>query len=417
MTTHGPNLRSIAWRNLWRNRRRTVVTLSSIAFGVLLAGTLTGMADWRWTEVINLGARMGAGHVTLQHPEFLDLPSLGRTVRWSDVDRDALLANPGVARTVMRVSGQVMLATAGESLAASFVAFDPAVEDENTLSMLPNVVEGEMLPRATGRGIVLGERLAELLGTRLGRKVVYTVTDKNGEIVSELARVTGIVRTGAPSVDARLCLLPIGTIREVLGYAADEGTQIAVFLEDHRESYAMAARLGTTFDSRVAAVTWAELQPDLAGFIAIKVGGMIFMELLILLLIGAGIFNTLFMSVMERLREFGILMAIGFSPGRLFRLVMWESLWLGIVGIVVGVVVTAWPYWALATKGIDLSGLAGDANFEIAGGVMEPVLRVAIYPENALYIAAVILGATLLAGLYPAWRAGRVVPVESIKLV
>lgn len=414
---NGPGLARMAWRNLWRNRRRTLVTLSSISFGVLLAGLLTGMGDWQWRQVIDLAARMGGGHVSLQHNELLERPSLSRTVLWDDSLRELLVHVPEAERAVMRISGPVMLATASDSQAAAFLAFDPEREDSSTLPALEDITAGEGFSSSRDRGIILGARLAELLGCRLGSKVVYTMTDRHGEIVSALARVRGIVTTGAPGVDARLCLLAADSAREVLGYETDEGTQIGVFLNDYRSSDAVAVRLAAALQAPTAALTWSQLQPDLASIVSLKLGGMLFMELLILSLITAGIFNTLFMSVMERLREFGILMAIGFSPGQLYRLVLWESLWLALVGLVAGVVILAPPYLYIASHGIDLTAAMGDEGLEIASGVMQPILRVDIYPEHAAAIAAAILAATLLAGLYPAWRAGRVVPVETITLV
>ena len=99
---------------------------------------------------------------------------------------------------------------------------------------------------------------------------------------------------------------------------------------------------------------WHQTQPELAGFITMKVAGARSSKLIIMILVAAGIFNTLFVSVMERMREFGIMMAIGFSPARLFGLVMWESLWLGLVGLVLAAAVTAGPYYYLATTGLDL---------------------------------------------------------------
>jgi len=136
-----------------------------------------------------------------------------------------------------------------------------------------------------------------------------------------------------------------------------------------------------------------------------------------MILVAAGIFNTLFVSVMERMREFGIMTAIGFSPVRLFGLVMWESLWLGLTGLAAAVLVTAGPYIYLWKHGVDLSAMTGGESSEVAGVAMDPVLHVNIFPENAGWIAVAVLLATLLSGIYPAWRAGRVVPVESIKLV
>jgi len=192
---------------------------------------------------------------------------------------------------------------------------------------------------------------------------------------------------------------------------------VAVFLSDSRRSEAVAQRLGQAVGSDVAALTWDEVQPELAGFIAMKVEGARFMEIIIAILVAAGIFNTLFVSVMERMREFGIMMAIGYSPGQLFGTVMLESLWLGVVGIVACAIVTIGPYLYLVHTGVDVSAMTGGAATEVAGVGFDPTLRVGIFPENVVITAVAILVATLAAGLYPAWRAGNVVPVESIRLV
>lgn len=413
----GTSLSAMAWRNLWRNRRRTAITLIGIAFGTMLAILFTGIGDSSWTKMINMAARMGGGHVTIQHAEFLDRPSLTKTVAGADRLRASSQDEKGVVRSVSRIAGHAMLATAGQNMGAFFIAIDPDQEDADTLAVFDTVVKGKMLDSARGRGILLGERLAENLGVKLGRKVVYTLTDKQGEIVSGLARVTGIVRTGAPSMDAGLCVLPINAVREVLGYGPEEATQVAFFVEDHRDSPAIAARLGKYLGPDSRSVTWDRNNPELAGFIAMKIWGTRFFEILIMILVAAGIFNTLFVSVMERMREFGIMMAIGFSPFRLFRLVMWETLWLGIVGIIASAFVAAGPYAYLSRYGIDFSAMTGGQSSEVAGVAMIPVMYVKIFPENAIIIAVVVLLATLASGIYPAWRAGRVAPVESIKLV
>ncbi|MGD8726337.1 MAG: FtsX-like permease family protein [Gemmatimonadales bacterium] len=416
MKARGTSMTVMAWRNLWRNRRRTLLTLSSIGFGVFLAVLFTGMQDRNWNDMINFAARLGAGHVTLQHEEYLDAPTLSKTVQGTGALRELVLREPGVTRVVERIVGQTMLNTAWESRGAGFIAIDPAAEDTTTFTVLGSIVEGEPLVTGSDGGLILGEQLARNLGVGLGDKIVYMMTDKTGEIVSGLARVSGIVRTGAPSVDRGLCLLPIEAVREVLGYDEDEVTQIAAFIDDQRRAEAIADRLNAEVPSGVAAHPWNEIQRELAAFVALKVGGALFMEALIAVLVAAGIFNTLFVSVMERLREFGIMLAIGWSPGRLFRLVVLESAWLGVLGLVGAVLITALPYWYLATTGIDAAALMGQT-MEVSGIAMPSTFRVGIFPEHAVIIAVAAFVATLLAGLYPAWKAGRVDPVETIKLV
>jgi ABC-type lipoprotein release transport system permease subunit len=411
----------MAWRNLWRHRRRTLLTLSSIAFGTMLAWLFTGLGDANWRQMIDLAARLGGGHVTLQHAEYLDQSTLSRSVRETTTLAAIALEEPEVVRVVTRISGNLMIASPSRNYGAGFIAFDPESEDVETLSLL-EALEGEPFRSSDQGGIVLGAKLAENLHVGIGSKVVYTLTDKQGEIVQEAVRVTGILRTGSPTVDGALALLPIEYVRRSLRYEPDEAGQVAVFLGDQRAADAVAKRLGEEIAARngerVAALPWHKLQPELAGFIAMKVGGAWIMEAIIMLLVTAGIFNTIFVSVMERMREFGILRALGWSPGQLGRLVLTESALLAAAGIALGLLVTAGPYWYLNRVGFDLLGAVMDGQgAEVAGIAMTSRMYVDIYPEHALMIGGAALCATLLSGVYPAWRAGHVDPSESIRLV
>jgi ABC-type lipoprotein release transport system permease subunit len=404
---------ALAWRNLWRNPRRTWLTLSAIVFGTFLSVMFTAMQDRSFADMIDLAARLGGGHVLLQHPAYRDEPTLSHRVGGVSALRARAEADPRVVRTVARVTGQLMVQTPTNQLGAGFVAFEPSEEDDSTLSFLRGV-EGTL--QAGPHDIVLGRRLASNLKVGLGGKVVYTFVGVDGEIVSGLGRVSGVVETGAPSVDGGLVLLPLAAVREVGGFGPDEATTVGVYLRDSRRSGDVVDALGPGLPAGVAALGWSEAQPDLSGFIAMKVGGARFMEAVLMILVAAGIFNTLFMSVMERSREFGVLAAIGCSRGRLFAMVMWESLWLGLLGLAGAALVTAGPYWYLSTHGIDLSARLGAAPMEVAGVGMPSVLKIGIFPENLALVAAFALGATLTAGLWPAWQASRVPPVEAIRL-
>lgn len=412
----GSTLPKMAWRNLWRNTRRTMIALVSFAFGILLAILFTGMGDDTYGKMVELAARSGSGHVTFQHPDFQDTPTLKKTVTDTPALRDLALSDPRVDRVVTRIAGPAMLATAKDSVGASFMAIDPTQEDTESLAVYDGVAEGSMFASADDDGIIVGRVLAENLSLELDRKLVYTMTDKAGEMVSNMARVRGIVDTGDANIDGGLALLTVGTARKALGYGPGEATQVAVFVGDQRDARAVADALGAAAPGDVAVLDWQETMPDLAGFISMDRAGSVFFQIIIMLLLAAGIFNSLFVSVMERMREFGIMMAVGFSPAHLFGLVMWESLWLGLVGLVAAAVTTAWPYYHFHTVGLDFSEMVG-GTYEVSGVTLDPIIYVDIFPEKLIVIAAVAVFATLLAGLYPAWRAGRVVPVESIKLV
>ncbi len=414
----GPKLASMAWRNLWRHRRRTLLTLSSIAFGGFLAVLMTAMQDQSFADFIDTAARLGSGHVTIQHLEYQDSPTLTRTVPDAGTPSATAAADRDVGLVVPRTAGQTLLSTAHDSFGAIFIAYDPQAETEDSFRLADGLKSGAMFETKDDSGIILGARLAQNLGAELGTKVVYTLTDRSGEIVAGMGRLKGIVETGSRGLDSGLCLLPIGTVRSLLGYDPTETTQVAVFIDDSRRALAVRDRLRSELGAGTAVLTWDQIQPELNAFIALKVGGGRVMIVIIALLVAAGIFNTLFVSVMERVREFGIMVALGYSAAQLFRLVIWESVWLAILGMLASIATIAWPYWYLNTHGLDMSAAFAQegAVAEISGVGFDMVMRIGIFPEHALAIAASVLFATVAAGLYPAWKAGRVEPAETIRL-
>jgi ABC-type lipoprotein release transport system permease subunit len=413
----GPKLATIAWRNLWRQKRRTILTLISIAFGLFLAVLMMSMQDRTFSDFVDTAARLGSGHVVIHHHEYLDTPSLGRTVQGSGALRDLAMQDERVESVVDRIMGEAMVATAHDSFGAGFIAYDPEAESAESFDFLEGIVQGEWYTTADDKGIILGKTLASNLGAELGDKIVYTLMDKDGEIVAGMGRLSGTFGTGSPQGDASLFLLPIDKARQTLGYAADEATHVGVYLHDNRDSAAVAASLDLELGADQEASSWAEVAPDLNAFVAMKRGGGKFFLIVIALLITAGIFNTLFMSVMERVREFGILIALGYSSGQIFRMVMWESVYLAIVGLAVGGAITAWPYKWLADNGIDMTEMYAGQDVSVGGVGFDMHMNCGIYFESWVTIILAILFATLAAGLYPAWKAGRVEPVDSIKLV
>lgn len=404
-----------AWLNLWRRKRRTLITAFSIGFGVLLAVTFTGTGDYAYTNMINAGAAMGMGHVTVQPQGYSKTPTLDRWLTGAGEAREQILSLPGVEGALVRITGQAMFASAHKSIGGMFLAFDPNVENGEQNLFLRSISEGKAPEPGDRRGALIGERLAKKLGLKLGRKLVYTTTDKNGEIVSEIARVRGLFHTGVDEIDGAMALLTLDGVRTTLGYGPSDATLVAVLLDDQRhaeETQRAIQKLVGTPEREV--LSWKESQPDLAGIIAMDRGGNYISQLLVGLLIAAGIFNTLLMSVLERTREFGIMLAIGMAPRTLFRLVVAESFWLALLGLLLGLLITAPWYYYLHQIGIDFSdALGGDYS---AGGVLvDPIFRIRLYLESAVAILVGVFGLTLAAGIYPAWKAARVPPVESLK--
>ncbi|MEE9386195.1 MAG: ABC transporter permease, partial [Nannocystaceae bacterium] len=245
----------------------------SIAFGGFLAVIMTAMQDRSFADFIDTAARMGGGHVTLAHPGYSRRRTLAHTVPNGESLADLAMADEDVRHAVARITGQTMLSTARDSQGAAFIAIDPDKETERTFALWDGLIAGRRFVGDEKRGIVLGERLAKRLGVETGKKVIYTLIDKEGEVVAGMARLSGIIKTGVPGVDGGLCLLPLAQVRELLGYGVEEATAVAVFVPDSRDSHDVAERLAPLIGEQVSALTWDEAQPQLASFIAMKVGG------------------------------------------------------------------------------------------------------------------------------------------------
>ena len=408
-------LGKIAWRNLWRRKRRTLITGISIGFGVMLAVTFTGTGDYGYTNMINSSATMGLGHVTIGPQGYNQTPSLDKRLRNTGQLRDRVLAMSGVDDAIVRIMGQAMFASASKTIGGMFMGIDPAQESPQQNLLIRSLVQGKVFSGTDGRGVVVGNKMAKKLNLRIGKKLVYTTTDVNGEIVSEIARVTGIFKTGVNEVDGGMVLLPISSVRATLNYDAQDATLVAVIINDQRDAEGMRDRISLAqSDPRIEVLSWQQTQAELAGLITLDRGGNYISQFLIGLLIAAGILNTLLMSVLERTREFGVMMAVGMSPKTLFRLVVVESLWLAIIGIVIGIIITAPWYAYLHYVGLDFSGALGE-DYSAAGILVDPLIRIRLYKESIIAILTGVFSLTLLAGLYPAWRAGRIPPVESLK--
>lgn len=409
-------LNTMALRTLSRNKRRTLITSFSVAFGILLAVTFTGSGDYSYTNMINTSVVMGFGHVSVEAEGYNESPSLARWLRGVNEIQSLALSNGNVEGAYVRIMGQAMFAAGAKSVGGVFMAIDPAVEKPLHNFYLRSVVEGKLFADTDGRGVVIGSEMADKLKLDLGKKLIVTVTDKDGELTSELLRVKGIFKTGDRSADAGIALVPLGRVQDTLGYGNDGASFVSVYVNDLRrvknvQQYLAASHLN---DRTTKVLSWKETQPDLSGLIAVDRLFNYLMQFLVGLVIAAGIMNTMLMSVFERTKEFGIMMAVGMSPGKIVRLVLIESFWLGCIGVVIGVILSTPWFFYMSEVGIDLGKHVGE-DYSAGGVLVDPVMKLRLFKESALAILIAVFGLTIAAAVYPAYRAGRVMPVDTLK--
>lgn len=405
----------LSWRNLARRKRRAFITALTVALGVFLSVTFTALGDYSYTNMINTSAKMGFGHVTVETEGYNVSPALDKRIGGVGDILGVIRATPGVESAVPRITGQAMFSTASRNVGGVFMAIDPKAESQSTIAFLGAMAGGKMFDDAKGRGAVVGVKLMEKLNLKHGGKFVYTTTGATGDLVSESARVSGVFKTGVEEVDGSFVILPIGRMRSALGYADDEATMVVTFIKDHRDAEGAKAVLESSLAGRgLEVLTWSQTQADLAGHVAVDQAVNYIYQFLMGVMIAAGILNTVMMGVLERWREFGVMVAVGLKPSRLSLMVIIESLWLGALGLALGVMVTAPWYYYMSRTGIDLSFYMQEGA-DISGVLVDPTLKFRLYKESVVGILAGVFALTALAGLYPAWKAGRTNPVDTLK--
>jgi ABC-type lipoprotein release transport system permease subunit len=404
----------IAWRNLWRNSRRTIITLISIAFGFLLAITFTSLSDGSYGKLIDTAAKMGSGHITIEPIGYREKPGNDLTVTDTYTIAKKIKTMPGITNATVRIVGQAMMATAADSAGVGFVGLDPNTE-QGIFFLLDHIKKGSSFASSNEKTVLIGSSMAKMLEVDVRKKMVITTTDKNGEVVSGLVRVAGIFETGVDEVDKYVVIVPIDYMRGLLGYKDHEATQVAIYLKNRRAAERMSKNLSPLAHPHGGvALPWSETMPDVAGLILMDKTGNYIFQIIIFLLIGAGILNTVLMSVMERLREFGVMIAVGMTPRRIWSMVISEAVLLAIVGLIVGAFVSIPVYWYLSTHGIDIRIWLSEK--QVYGGViMEPIMRATFYLDHFLFIFGGVFVLIIFAGLYPAFFAARTRPAKTLK--
>jgi ABC-type lipoprotein release transport system permease subunit len=310
------------------------------------------------------------------------------------------------------VLGQILVRSAGGAVGAVLVGVDPAAELVS--SPLPRrMVAGRYLADGDENVVVVGARLAEQLRVGPGKKVVISA-GAGGQIVEELARVQGVFSLGAPEVDGYLVQSPLGFGRRMFGLGADQATQIGVVLSDPGRAEAVTERIRQLAGSAVAVRGWQEIMPDVASYIRIGMAWGLLYQSLLLCLILFSVFTTLVVSVMERKREFAVLLALG-TPPRLLRLqVFAETALLGLLGCTLGLALGGACAYAAQVHGIDLRRLLPEG-MSLSGYTFDLVVRPRPTLPILLWLGGLDYAAVLALSLYPMRLAGRVRPAEQLR--
>ena len=405
-----PIFLKLATRGLVRNRRRSLITVAAVAIG--LAGIV-----FLWGYIAGINRQMIAnitsyltGHVQVHQKGYHDDPTLDLAFDGPEGIAVRVSAQPGVVAVAPRIEGEALASGPEKTRGVLVVGVDPARESGIT-TLARAVKAGSYLDAAEPNGILLGDRVAEILRVAVGEEVTLVTQAADGSIGAGRYRVRGIYDSGIDMIDSAYVFLTLPAAQSL--YALEgRVTTLAVRLDElgavPGASASLSGKLGAAFE----VLGWQKLLPRLADNGAFHELFTYIILFVVFVVVTLGIANTILMGVMERIREFGVMMALGTAPGQIARVVLYEAALLGLAGIAVGNAIGLGIVAYFGRRGIDLGQYAQAVQ-------MMPGLTGIVYPraraDHLLFLSALLLATTVAASLYPAWKAAGFTPVEAIR--
>ncbi len=400
-------LATLAWRNLWRNYRRTLIMLAAIVLGVwamiLFSALMRGMLE----EMVHAGLRLLPGEVQIHHPQYRDDPSVVNSMPLPEGALLEVLDSAPITAWTARIKVPGMISSERDNRGVQLLGVDP--EGEIALGFNPDdIVEGDFLQSAEDDGIVIGRKLAERLQTRLGKRVVIMSQDPDNNVVDRGVRIVGIYSARLKATEELYVYIGRTSLQELL-HLGQEVSEVAITADNYREVDRWWPAVAAAAGPELKTAPWMVLDAYLDTMLSVQGNMNIVVMVIIFLALSFGLVNTLVMAVFERVREIGLMMALGMRPRWIMYQVLLESLMLLGLGLVIGnalAVVTVLPL----ESGIDISAVS--EGLEMAG--MGTVLYPSLAGADMLMSTVVVLVLGLLASLFPAWRASRYDPVEAL---
>lgn len=401
----------LAWRNIWRNPRRTLVITTAVVIGIWSIILLSALTRGMQREMLGNGIKTLTGHIQIQHPEYMDDPVVDYSLGEGAIDKEALSTRlPRGSHWTGRIRVGAVAANARHSGGVTLVGMDP--EREPFVSFIGGAVtEGRPLKASDKSKVVVGRALLNAYEARIGHKLILMSQDTKGEIASKAFRIVGVFDADLEATEKTYLFVPFGAAQQMLGLG-DRLSEVSIVLPEMGEEKEVARAISQALNTESLSVTtWQERLPMLAAYLKLSDSFIYIWYGVVFIAMGFGIVNTTLMAVFERIREFGLIRALGMSPSGIIRGVLLESLFLLLLGLTAGNVLGIATVFLIAIHGIDLSALAAGTEMWGMPRIIIPVLT----PTDILTANGVIVTLGLVVSLYPATKAARITPVEALR--
>lgn len=401
----------IAWRSLWRNRRRSILAISAIAFAVMFAVVRLGFDDGTFALSLRTAVRSSTGYIQIQKIGYNDNPTLQKSFRItrqieSDIESDRL-----VEGSSPRIQAGALLSFRNHSLGAMITGVKP--KSENLVTDFPRkVIEGKFLGNDSIPDIVVGYKLLRNLGAKVGDSLVVLGQGYDGVLGNMFVRVVGAFRTGSDEFDRTGAFMSVPVLQSFL----DMGSRVnAVALSVRNPDD--VRKIVKTLDpllrpAGLVAVPWQELLPQLSQTMGFSHAAHILFLSILFAVVGFGILNALLMSVTERFREFGVMLSIGMSNLRLALTTAIEMIFMVVIGFAIGNIAGAAINYYFMKHPIVLGGSLGSYVHEWG---FQPIVPSSLSPGIFVTAGTIVLAISVAAAIYPIWRVSRLEPLKGIR--
>jgi len=400
----------LAWRNIWRNKRRSLIVVTSIVVGLAAIIFVESLSRGFMKQMFENELGAHTSHLQIHQRGFQSNKVIQNHIATDSLVVRAVASQSGIKHFSERVIAFGLLSSASNSAGVSIVGIDPPREAKVT-TIEAFVLEGRY-PSGAGNEILMSERLSEMLDVGLGDRIVAMASALDGKVGSEMFRVVGLYRSANSAFDRMYVYIPIQDAQTMLRIGRGI-VEIAVIARDMDTvptiKNELAAILGDTFE----VLSYQDLLPTLLMQMEMAGQMMFIFYLIIGLAMIFGIINTMLMSVFERIQEFGVLKAIGMSDGRLFSMILLEAFLLGSLGGAVGLALGIGINLQLSMSGLNFAAFSEGLERYGTGAIVYPVLNyVSVLSGTLLILLICIVGA-----MYPAYRAVKLQPISAIRYV
>lgn len=402
---------TLAWRNLWRKKRRTLITVSSITFAVVLAITLMSMVDGMRQQMIDSVINNTTGHVQIQDALYHDEPTIDHVMEYSEeVRRVVAELSDDMLFTAPRIEG-FCLASKDISSRGVYLMGVKAEKEDRMNNLSSRLVEGEMFGPDDGFAVI-AQGVATQLDLALGDTIVLLGQGFQGMTASGKYPVGGILEFPLPEQNNTLVYLPLKEAQHFFA-APDRVNNLILMMEDASRADALARQVREMLDAEwYTAKTWEELMPDAVAAFDAREAQVRILAWVLYIVAGFGIFGTVITMMHERLREFGILLSIGLKRTQLSSICMLETLFMSVIGSIAGMAV-GFPimYWFFRNP-IPLADELAETMIDFG---LEPFMSFSVAPGIFIYQALTIFFIAMIVGLYPVRKVFRIEMVSAAR--